>query len=312
MTEQDAPLISSLVIVGTGAMACLFGARLAPHTQVTLLGSWKEGLKALRDCGIKLTDGEVESTHPVRATSDVADCDGYRYALVLVKAWQTAQAARLLEECLSPDGIALTLQNGLGNLEELRRVLGPERASLGVTAVGATLLGPGHVRAGGTGSTHLLRQPGLEPLAHLLRRAGFQIRMTGSLESLQWTKLIVNASINPLTALLRVPNGEVLRRPHARRLMAAVARETAAVAVRRGAPLQEIDPVATVEKVARQTSSNHSSMLQDVLRGAPTEIDAISGAVVREAEGLDMPSPVNRTLWHLIKALVSSPSGGRS
>jgi 2-dehydropantoate 2-reductase len=294
----------SMLIVGTGALACLFAARLAEAgVRSTLLGTWPEGLEALRTHGVRLVgvDGS-ERVFPVEATADPADCGEPRFALVLVKSWQTERAARQLAACLSPEGVALTLQNGLGNREKLEQALGASRVALGVTTTGATLLGPGRVRPGGEGAVSIGAHPRLEPLANLLRRAGWAVETVPESDALLWSKLVINAAINPLTALLRVPNGELLARPAARTLLAAVATEAAAVAAALGQRLTFTDPVAAAEAVAHRTASNSSSMLQDVLRGAPTEIDAICGAIVAAGEQNGVPVPVNRTLWLLIRA----------
>ncbi|MFQ6021899.1 MAG: ketopantoate reductase family protein [Acidiferrobacterales bacterium] len=294
----------SMLIVGSGAMAGLFGARLAPHADVTLLGTWKHGLAVLRRDGIQLEENGHGTWAEVWATSDPSECAGAQSALVLVKSWQTAQAAEMLSECLAPHGVALTLQNGLGNIDILQAALGAERAALGVTTVGATLLDPGKVRAGGAGPTHVAPHPRLQPFVDLLQTAGFEVHPANDLESLVWGKLAVNAGINPMTALLEVPNGELLERPHARSVMTEAARETAQVAAARGVELHYADPAAQVEEVARRTATNISSMLQDVRRGAPTEIDAISGAIAQEAERQGVQAPFNRTLWHLVRAKV--------
>ncbi len=295
----------SLLIVGTGALACLFAARLADAgVQVTLLGNWPEGLQALRQHGVCLVEADCrERAFPVRAIANPADCAGVRFALVLVKSWQTERAARQLAQCLALDGLALTLQNGLGNRETLAQALGAPRVALGVTTTGATLLGPGRVRPGGEGVISLGTHPRLGPLTALLRRAGFAVESVPDTDCLLWSKLVINAAINPLTALLRVPNGELLARTAARTLMAAAAREAAAVATARGLRLSYPDPVAAAEDVARRTAANHSSMLQDVERAAPTEIDAICGAIAQAGEQSGVPTPVNRTLWLLVKAL---------
>lgn len=291
-------------------MACLFGAHLASHAKFTILGSWKEGLKALNEKGVCLVDeGGTEQVFPVHATSDPQDCVGAQYALILVKSWQTPRVAQQLVECLTPDGVALTLQNGLGNLEHLQKTLGEERATVGVTTMGATLLGPGRVRAGGVGPTHVASHPRLSTLVEVLRQGGFEIDMVEDLESLIWGKLAINAAINPLTALLGIPNGDLLTRPHALALMTEAARETAAVADARGINLPYADPGATAVEVAGRTASNLSSMLQDIQRGAPTEIDAISGAIAKEGESLGVWTPVNRVLWHLVRALASAADG---
>jgi 2-dehydropantoate 2-reductase len=118
---------------------------------------------------------------------------------------------------------------------------------------------------------------------------------------LVWGKLAVNAGINPLTAILGVPNGELLNRIYAKALMIAAAEEVAAVAEAHGVRMPYDDPGGAVIRVAHRTASNRSSMLQDMERGAPTEIDAINGAVVREGDRLGVATVVNRILWTLVR-----------
>ncbi len=296
----------TVLIAGTGAMACLFGARLVEiGADVIHLGTWTEGLQALRDDGIHLLAGSsAERVYPVRVITDPLDAQGVKFALVLVKSWQTGRAARQLASCLAEDGLALTLQNGLGNREALVEALGSPRVALGVTTTGATLEAPARVRAVGDDMISLGVHARLKPLAELLRQAGFVVETVSDTETLLWGKLLINAAINPLTALLDVPNGELLARPSARSLLGAAAKEAAAVAVAGGVRLPYPDPVVTVETIARRTTTNSSSMRQDVRRGAPTEIDAINGAIARFGEQHNVPTPINRTLWQLIRALV--------
>jgi 2-dehydropantoate 2-reductase len=145
----------------------------------------------------------------------------------------------------------------------------------------------------------------LEPLVEALRIANFRVEVVADTESLLWGKLVVNSAINPLTALLRLPNGELLTRPAARSLMGEVAAETARVAAAQGIVLPYSDAVAAVEAVAQRTAENISSMLRDVQRDAPTEIEAINGAIVRAGEQVGVSTPLNRTLWQLVSSLRS-------
>ena len=298
---------TDILIVGTGALATLFAARLArAGHQITMLGTWKAGLDALCREGARLVDAEgSEHQFSVHATNNPQQLNCIKHALVLVKAWQTERVAEQLKECLAdaPRGLAITLQNGLGNRETLAQSLGLSRVALGVTTTGATLLGPGLVRTGGEGTISIERNPALGPIEAALKSAKFNVNIVEDAQSLMWGKLVINAAINPLTALLRVPNGELLERPSAREMMQALARETAQVAAAEKIELPFSDPVAAAEEVARKTAENHSSMLQDVLRGAPTEIDAICGAVVKAAQKHNIDTPVNWACWKLIKAI---------
>jgi len=294
-----------ILTVGTGALASLFAARLtqAGH-HVTLLGTWQEGLDTLNKNGVRFVDASGgEKQYPVHATSDPHDCVDVKHAIVLVKAWQTERVAVQLKECLADDGLAFTLQNGLGNLETLAQSLGMSRVALGSTTTGATLLGPGLVKAGGEGIVSLERNSALGPLEAALKSAGFNTQVVDNTQALIWGKLVVNAAINPLTALLRIKNGELLERPSAREILKALAIEAALVANAENITLPFSDPVQAAEDVARKTSANTSSMLQDVLRGAPTEIDAICGAVVKIAQKHNIRTPTNQVCWQLVKAL---------
>jgi 2-dehydropantoate 2-reductase len=251
--------------------------------------------------------------------------------LILVKAHQTiwaAQQADLLighenrglrakQEAspLSPQSLGLktlvvTLQNGVGNRELLEQALGADRVGQGVTALGATLLGPGRVRHAGQGKTVFGTAPdqlSMAALAELFNACDLPAELSHDLDALIWSKLLVNVGINALTALLRVPNGVLAEAAEARALMAQAVAEAVAVARARGTALAEADPLEHVLAVARATGANRSSMLQDVLRGSPTEIAAINGAVVREGRRLGVPTPVNSLLTSLVQALDATP-----
>jgi 2-dehydropantoate 2-reductase len=210
-----------------------------------------------------------------------------------------------LVDCLAEDGLAVTLQNGLGNDDILSNILGLRRVSRGVTTLGVTLLEPGFVHLSGGGLVTLEKRPRLTKLAAILRVAKFEVKVVKNAWPVIWGKLVVNAAINPLTALLGVKNGRLLAIPPACELMGDLARETTSVAYALGVALPFSDPERAVTEVAQSTSDNISSMLQDVLRGAPTEVDAINGAVVHKGEQKKIPTPVNRVVWSLVKALSS-------
>jgi len=304
-SEKDVAMKDNILLVGTGALATLFAARLsAAGHSVSMLGTWKSGLKSLQQNGARIVDANGnEHAYPVFATDDPHEVSGAKYALVLVKSWQTERAARQLRDALAKDGLALTLQNGIGNRETLIRDLGPDRVSQGVTTTGATLLGPGLVKMGGEGILSLEQNQALGPLEAVLRESNFNLQVVEDAQSLIWGKLVINAAINPLTALLKIPNGELLSRPLARRVMSALANEAAAVAQAEHVHLPFSNPVSAAEEVARKTASNHSSMFQDVQRGAKTEIDAICGAVTRRGAKHGVRTPYNRMCWQLVRAI---------
>lgn len=301
-----------IAIIGAGAMGSLFGGRLSPVAEVWLVDPWAEHVAAMQREGLLLIqpDGS-ELRIPVQAVLDpTAVPQAVDLAIIFVKSHSTRWAAKQAAGILDKDGLALTLQNGLGNLEVIAEVVGARRAVQGVTAQGATLLGPGQVRHAGQGPTHLARGPEtadrVQVVADLFNAAGLETHVSNNLDSLIWGKLVINCGINALTAILRVPNGVLAEQPAARALMAAAAREAAAVAAAKGIVLPYDDPVARTAEVAMATGQNRSSMLQDVLRGAPTEIEVINGAVTQEGERLGVPTPVNHLLAQLVRAVEGS------
>jgi len=295
----------NILLVGTGALSTLFAARLseAGH-QVSMLGTWKDGLRSLNQFGARVSDlhGQ-ERSFQVHATDNPADLSNIRHAIILVKSWQTKRVAEKLKGILAPDGIVLTLQNGLGNRETLARDLGAGRVALGITTTGATLLGPGLVKIGGEGTISLEQNQALGPLEAALRSSNFNLQVVPDARSLIWGKLVINAAINPLTAMLRVPNGELLSHPWARKAMRALALEAADVAAAENVSLPFTNPIEAVEDVAHKTANNISSMFQDVRRGAPTEVDAINGAVTRRGEEHGIQTPYNRSCWQLVRSM---------
>lgn len=289
-------------------MATLVGALLARggHS-VSLAGRFEPNLAAIARDGLRVADAQGDWNASARAlrlgTDALPPAD---FVLVLVKAYQTEDVAPAA--CAAARDFRLaTLQNGLGNREALEACAGPARVLVGTTTAGATLLGPGHVRG------HLVEaQLGAAPagaaeeLAGIFQGAGLPTRVVPDIERVLWTKLAVNCAVNPLTALNDVNNGALLERGDWREAMLAAAREVAAVAGAAGIALDG-DPVEHTLAVARATAGNLSSMLQDVRRGARTEIDAICGAVVAHGGRLGVPTPVNQALWRAVRAREGRP-----
>ncbi|MEZ4709315.1 MAG: 2-dehydropantoate 2-reductase [Caldilineaceae bacterium] len=294
----------SITIIGIGALGTLFGSRLHALANVTLVGHWPEQIAAISQSGLLVTELDgAERHYDLRITSAPGPI---ALALILVKSAQTAAAVAQIAPRLQPDGLAITLQNGLGNLELLTAAVGAKRAAVGVTSQGATVLRPGHIRHAGAGPTVLARQPSNHPLlpvvADLFNRAGLSTELVEQADGVIWSKLIVNVALNPLTALLEVPNGALADDPWIRQLGLTAAGEAAQVAAARGVDLPFADVDKHVLHIARVTARNHSSMFQDIRRGARTEIDALCGAVANLGETCGVATPVNRGLWRLVRA----------
>ena len=159
------------------------------------------------------------------------------------------------------------------------------------------------VRAAGDGITSLEQNRHSAEICTLIQKTGMTAEIVQDADSIIWGKLVINSAINPLTALLRIPNGQLLENSSARQVMSALAMETTSVAGALGVHLPFADPIQFVEEAATKTATNYSSMLQDIRRGAHTEIDAICGAITRLGNQHGRPVPHNWLMWQLVQAL---------
>lgn len=300
-----------ILVVGPGAIGNMFAGMLTlGGHDVWLLGRRREPVDAINRDGVTIEQVWKGTTlrTPVRATLDAQDAGIVELVMMCVKSTGTLKATQDAVPAVGDGTVVLTVQNGLGNVEAMASVVGRERVLAGVTVNGITLMGPGVIRHAAMGETTIGELDGrtterAQMVAEVLRQAGITAAVSSSVDSLLWGKLVPNASLNPLAALLRVRNGQLIERPDAKALLGAVAREVVAVAEAKGVRLPYPDPIERVEATARKMASNKMSMLQDMERGIPTEVDYINGAVVREGEAAGVRTPINWTLWHLVKAM---------
>jgi len=302
-----------VAVLGPGALGCLLAALFGEAgVQVSLADYRPERVARLRRQGIQVRTLE-EGPRVVRAAiglaAELGPCD---VTILAVKAYQTEAAARALPALMSQGGLALTLQNGLGNLEVMARIAGPERLLAGVGLLGVTLQDEGRIIYAGRGAIYLgvpagSRVTGAEAAAvvELFRRAGLECQAREDIEAVLWEKLVINVGINPLTALLRVPNGALLELPPAWEIAVAAAAEAQAVARAAGLRLSG-DPGGRLAQVCTATAANRSSMLQDILAGKQTEIEALNAQVAARGRALGVPTLVNDLLTRLLKAAEQS------
>ena len=302
------------VIVGPGAMGCLFAAYLArAGCPVWLLDHRPERAKLLRERGITVESERGGFHARIEVTAKPAEIRSAELLILCVKANNTADAATRLKGTISSQSHLLTLQNGLGNVEKLGEFFDSSRVLAGATSHGATLLEVARVRHAGYGeiwigetggaSSSLTGREKLQNLAATFDRAGLQAQVVDDIEAVLWRKLVVNVGINALTAILGVTNGELLRIHECMSLINGAVSEAVEVARYCGIHLDPIQEIERVRAVCRSTTANISSMLQDVRRKKKTEIDQLNGAVVKMAANYGMTAPVNEVLTALVRSL---------
>jgi 2-dehydropantoate 2-reductase len=304
-------MLMKTVIMGAGAMGSLFGGLLAlGGEEVWLVDIWKEHIDTIRSKGLVLEEKGKAQSIPIHATTEVASVGKADLVLIFVKTYHTEKAvsdARVLQK---ESTIFLTLQNGLGNEGTICKGMERRKVLLGITGQGATLLGAGHIRHAGWGKTfigeldHQITDRAIR-VAQRFSNAGIETEVSSNIHDHVWGKLLVNVGINALTALTGFKNGQLLEYPETTRLMEGLVSEAAEVARRKGIHIEE-DPIEKVRKTIEATRENRSSMGQDFDHRRKTEIDAINGAVVREAQSLGIPAPFNQVVTDLVKAIEKS------
>lgn len=302
-----------IVIVGPGALGSLIAGFLKHKTkeEIWLLDRYEERARKQNESGIKIEGVSGNLMAKLNVTSKAKDIGAADIVIICVKSYSTEDACRDIKDIVTDKTYVLSLQNGIGNVQILNDHFGPERVIAGITNHGSTLLDVGKVRHAGRGETIIGTANGrvlgeIRNVATLLSKAGFETKISKDIESVIWSKLIVNVGINALTAITRLANGRLIDFEETRSLMRLSVQEAVKVVKRKRIKLAYDDAIQKVETVCKATGENISSMLQDVLHKKRTEIDFINGAVVRQAKALGIPTPVNEALTNLVKTIEST------
>jgi len=297
-----------IAVIGAGAMGSVYGGLLSrAGYDVTLLDLRRDHIAAIAAEGLRLSG--VNGDHVIRlpAHTDAGNLPPFDLAIIFVDANATAAAAASASQLLKPAGAALTLQNGIGNLETLTATLGSGRVLGGITMNSANLPGPGQAQHSHAGPTWLgeldgRRSERLTAIVEALGRAGLEIIVTDDVQAQVWNKFVLNCAINPLCAITGLLPGEIATTPEVDLLQTRLVEELLAVVRAKGLRLPDPDPLGTIKAHCR-ARYNRPSMMQHIEQRRRTEIDALNGALVREAAALGMAVPYNDAIARAIKGL---------
>jgi 2-dehydropantoate 2-reductase len=301
--------MTSILIVGTGALANIYASKFSnnPNCEVQFFCEWEDGVNAIQQKGITcISVDETIQTKPLPATTNPQALQPADLILVLVKSWQTRKLVEQIKDKRKPNGACLTLQNGLGNLQILYDIFGKEHVLAGTTMISAVLLEPAKVQLNFLGSMQVEQHPAAEWIIPLFQQSGFEMESNPNLDSVLWGKLLLNAIVNPLTAIIQQPNGALLETAESLDLMDAMIDEILQVIRAKQIDLPYKDAHIHVRSALKQNGKNSSSMAQDWRRNAPTEIDTITGAILDEAKKYNISMPVNQTVYQLVKAGIAA------
>lgn len=290
-----------IAVMGAGAVGSWFGALLARAGHALTLIGREPHVAAIRRDGLHVTSGSEEWTVHPRAGSDAALLADAELLLFCVKSTDTDSAAAAMAPWLPPTTRVLSLQNGVDNLARLEALF-PGRVAAAAVYAALALDGPGRVvHRGGRG---LVLAPDALPANALsaFREAGIPLELSGTLHGELWTKLILNCAWNALSAITRLPYGELWRAAGTRTLLRELVDECLAVAAAEGVQLAS-DPWPGVVAIAATMPAQYSSTAQDLARGRRSEIGHLNGYIVARAEAAGIPVPANRALYTLVQLL---------
>ena len=312
MNERN-PDIGHIVVLGAGAMGSLFGGTLARGgLAVTLVDVRADHIDAINTHGLKIQGYGGERTVRVRATDCAGELPRADIVLVQTKAMDTAAAVESMRRVFGPETVAISFQNGLGNEEVIGGIVGPERVLAGLTAQGATRLGPGVVHNFGDLPTYVGEMEGglserAERIARGFTAAGLPTHASADIRRDMWKKLLGNVGLSPTSAITNLTSVEIMAVSELREVVLGAVDEAAAVGAAEGIDL-DADEVRSVllklvDPSGGGTGQSKSSACTDILNRRRTEVDWINGAIVGLGEKHGIATPINRTLVGAVKGL---------
>ncbi|WP_271605174.1 ketopantoate reductase family protein [Bradyrhizobium sp. CCBAU 11434] len=306
MSDRQLPR-PRIAILGSGAMGSLFGGCLFEGgSDVTLIDLNASHVEAIRREGLVLSTDSGERSIRVPAFFPHEVATTFDLIIVFTKTMHTTAALSAVRSCIGPKTILLSLQNGLDNKFLLTAFARPQNVLIGITTNPADLVAPGHVESHGAGIARLAATaepatPILKLLPDLLARGGLNATVDPRVETAIWEKVAFNAALNTLCALTRSSVGQIGADEATRSLAFAIAAEVCNTAIACGFAVNRSHVEQTLASAMQHHTHHKPSMLQDVLAGRTTEIEAICGAVVRHAKERGLSTPMTETVLALIR-----------
>ncbi|MBV9037721.1 MAG: ketopantoate reductase family protein [Acidobacteriaceae bacterium] len=301
-------------VIGAGSLGCVYGGNLARIGQrVGFVDVWQEHVDKIRSEGLRIEGLTGNFTALCDATTDPREAPKADVALVCVNAYSTEQATQTARMLLKPEGFCLTLQNGAGNVEKLTAALGTDRVLAGLSFQSGDLLGPGHARHTNNGPTYMgeldrSETPRLKRLAELFEQGGLNPVLVPDVVSTIWEKFVHNCGINAIAALTNLRPGHFQEVPAVGEFQTGIIEETVAMLRAKGVSIPHRDYVRDIKEYCAH-KFHRVSMMQHLLRGQRTEIDALNGYVAAESERLGLSAPYNTALTQLMRGREHKPTG---
>lgn len=297
-----------IAVLGAGAMGGLFGGYLSRGHEVIVVDVNEKVVEAINAQGLTVeeSDGTRAVYHPLAAVS-TAGMKPVDLIIVFVKAMFSEAALESNRALIGPDTYVMTLQNGSGHEEVLGRFVDQAHIIIGTTQHNASALGVGVTRHGGSGITHMGCVEGdvrrLQRFADAFCACGLEADVSDGVQRMIWEKMFTNVSASVLTGVLQVPLGYIAENEHARALCSRLVREAVDVAAGIGLAFDYERKLEEVLAVCTRSPQGLTSIYMDIRQGRRTEVDTISGSVVRASRKCGVPAPTHEAMVALVHAM---------
>ncbi|HVE21023.1 MAG TPA: ketopantoate reductase family protein [Acidocella sp.] len=294
-------------VMGAGAVGSYYGAMLAQAKHdVTFIGRPAQ-VAALREHGLLVEKGGSVTRLAVQASSEPSAVSSSDVVVFSVKSSDTEAAAKAIAPFLRPDALVLSFQNGVENTERLQLLL-PQTVIATVVYVGTDMAAPNHVRYRGGGNLVIAASARSPEIADLFNEAGISTEISENAAGALWAKFILNCAYNALSAITQMPYSTLAQGPEIDGVLHDAVQECLSIATALGVSVPG-DTWGMVAQVPVTMAAQRSSTAQDLARQKPSEIDYLNGYIVRKGRELNIPVPVNRTLYALVKLLETKKEG---
>lgn len=308
-----------ILVLGAGSLGSVFGGFLAKNGhRVTLFGR-EHCINPVNNCGLFIEgiwgDHHITNIKGYSSLNKIIQTEGRSFDLTLltVKSYDTKELINRYLQTFGCAHLTVSLQNGLGNLESIAKILGKDKAIGGRVIFGAELMKPGRVKVTVYADKVILGSlddsvpfKKVKEIATLFDNAGIPAAATDDIQKALWGKVLYNGTLNALSCLLEVNYGKLMENAHTKSLIQDIIREFFALTQKKGLEIDwnsaEEYTKELFEHLIPATSDHFSSMLQDIRSGKKTEIDSINGKVLAMADNRNIDLPVNRVLTALVKA----------
>lgn len=297
-----------IAVLGAGAMGALFGGYLSRGNDVLLVDVNQALVEKINRDGVRIEepDGTVQICRP-HALTDTAGQAPVDLMIVFVKSMYSRSALENNRHLMGPNTYLMTLQNGKGHEEKLLEFVDRAHVIIGTTQHNSAVGELGTVRHGGSGMTYVGCLEGdvnrLQPVADAFSSCGITAACNDNVQKLIWDKLFTNVSVSVLTAVLQVPLGYIAENPDAWALCRQLVHEAVQVANQEGMGFDEEEKLREVRAVCENSPMGITSICADVKAGRRTEVDTISGSVVRASQNVGVPVPAHEVMVRLVHAL---------